>query len=79
MIRFVKNALFAVKDLVATNKQVVSVFLIENQNSAPTKVLINRELVAALLNNILQLALSTSKKKSTSIYISWTPINQKAS
>ena len=79
MIRFVKNALFAVKDLVATNKQVVSVFLIENQNSAPTKVLINRELVAALLNNILQLALSTSKKKSTSIYISWTPINQKTS
>lgn len=74
-IDYFKNAVVAFREFCHENKVVTSIFLLEQKNILPVNVLLNREIVAALINNVFQLALSSSKSKGVSIYISWRPLN----
>jgi hypothetical protein len=74
-IGYVKNALITFRNLSKQNEIITSMFLIEPQNAVPIKIFLNREIVSALLNSVLQLALATTKTKGVSIYISWKPRN----
>ena len=72
-VRLFKSALLAFQEFISQNGIVASAFMDESQGLVPARIITNREILGALLNNVLQVALSTTKQQGIGIYVSWKP------
>jgi hypothetical protein len=68
-----KNSLFVNRDLASLNKITTSVFLIQPRFEIPKGLMLNREVVAAILTTVLGLVFASAKKQGVSIYVQWKP------
>jgi len=73
VLQFMKNILQMYREIVFRNRKTISLFIIESKHKVPVNMMLNREIVGAIMSNILASAIPTSKKNNISIFISWLP------